>query len=245
MSTEIVKSDAQDIALSDGASVLHIIAKAAADPNVDVAKMQALLQMQEHIMVKQAEIAFTEAMNRLKPKLPKITKNGAIELKGGAKIRFAKYDDIHVALMPLLTEEGFTISYDSDLAGNGALLRVTVIVKHVQGHTDRGSVFLPLADESGAKNRVQGFGSTQSYGKRYALCNYFDIVAEGEDDGGEGGGTEQISQEQVNRIRDMMLHTSADEKRFLQYMKTDAVENIMVRDYEKAMAALNQKARKG
>lgn len=232
--------------------MLQIVAQAAADPRVDVEKMRALLDMRNEEISRLAKIAFTEAMNRVKPKLPRIAKTGAIVLKDNkARIKYAKYEDIHAAVMPLLHDEGFTVAYTSDLAGTQqTTLRVTVIVKHKQGHEESGSVFLPLIDDTGAKNRVQGAGSILSYGKRYALCQYLDIVAEDEDDNGMGGSTEPITEQQKNNILDMILDREADEGRFLAYIsevshtETKRIEDIQQRHYETAMSALRQKRKR-
>src|SRR4030095_1151558 len=104
--------------------------------------MERLMAMKERFDADQAKRAFTEAMNRVQPRLPSIKKNGAIEIKAGGRLAYARYQDIHAAVKPPLVEEGFTVSYSSEVAAPG-LLKVTVTVKHVQGHSDTGSVFLP------------------------------------------------------------------------------------------------------
>lgn len=242
---EISESVARQMPTDDpsemSGALLDVITRAASDPTVDVAKMERLLDMQMKIVALAAEVAFNNALARLKPRLPRVNKNGAIILRDGVtRIPYAKYEDIHEAVMPLLAEEGFTVSYSSELVTNAALLRVTATFRHTNGHHDVGSVYLPLTDDSGAKNKVQGVGSILSYGKRYALCNYLDIVTEGEDDDGQGG-AKPIDEKQRSQITDMIADSNANEKRFLEYMGVKSVEEIMVKDFNKAMNALKQK----
>lgn len=226
-----------------GTDLLRIIANAAADPRVDVAKMASLLDMQEKVMARAAEAAFNQALARLKAKLPRVSKNGAILLKNGSRIAYAKYEDVHEAVMPLMLAEGFTVSYSTELVANSTLLEVRATFRHSAGHQDVGKAYLPLTDDSGAKNKVQGAGSILSYGKRYALCQYLDIVTEGEDDDGTQGDAKPISEQQQSQIRDLIADSGADEGKFLSYMGVASVEDIIVRDFAKAVNALNQKRR--
>jgi hypothetical protein len=169
----------------DPTDVARIIAEAAADPRVDVAKMERLLDMQMRVLARASEESFNRALARLKARLPRIAKNGAIVLKDGkTRIPYAKYEDIHEAITPLMHEEGFTVSYSAELVGNGSLIEVRATFRHADGHQDIGKAYLPLTDDSGAKNRVQGAGSILSYGKRYALCH----AGRREADRGEGTG---------------------------------------------------------
>lgn len=240
MPEEIVPDDPAEV----GASLLRLIATAAADPRVDIAKMERLLDMQTRVMARAAEVEFNQALARLKAKLPRVMKNGVIVLKDGrTRIPYAKYEDIHEAVNPLMLEEGFTVSYSTELVAGSSLLEVRATFRHSGGHQDVGKAYLPLSDDSGAKNKVQGAGSILSYGKRYALCQYLDIVTEGEDDDGMQGGAKAITEKQQSQIRDLIADSGADEAKFLVYMGVEKIEDIIVRDFAKAVAALNQKRR--
>lgn len=243
MSTEVaIQEQHGEVArrLDPDASMLSIIAEAARDPRVDVDKMERLLAMKEREDAKVAERAFTEAMNRVKPLLPRIKKNGVIQLGSKGSLAYAKYEDIHAAVMPLLHENGFTVSYSSELAGQG-LLKVVVTLKHIGGHSDSGVAFVPLVDESGAKNKVQGHGSALSYGKRYALCDYLDIVTEGQDTDGTFVSTEPINDQQVNVLTRLLSVTKSSEQKFLAYMKVDCIADITHAQYKKALTLLEDK----
>ena len=101
-------------------SLMDIIASVAASPTADVAKMRELLALRLDIERRDAEIAFNQAMARLQPRLPRVKKNGSIDFGGGKPaMKFARWEDIDTAIRPLLTEEGFSLSFTAQPAPSG------------------------------------------------------------------------------------------------------------------------------
>jgi len=98
--------------------MLSIIADAAQNPAVDVAKMKELLTLKRDLIHDQAVAEFNAAYGRLVVKLPRIKKDGAVEYpddKGKKKKAFAyaTYEAIDEIVRPLLLDEGFSLSFDS------------------------------------------------------------------------------------------------------------------------------------
>src|SRR5712691_4864702 len=92
--------------------LLSVIANAVADPRMDVEKMQRLLDMHMQITTENRKVAFAAAMSRLQAKLPQINKEGRIIVKGVERSRYARIEDIDLAIKPLMAEEGFSFSFD-------------------------------------------------------------------------------------------------------------------------------------
>lgn len=245
--TEALSRQPQENPTALSANLIDAITRAAKDPSVDVDKMSKLLEMHMRMVAVAAEASFNQAFARLQPRLPRITKSGAIILKDGkTKIAYAKYSDIWDAVGGLLAEEGFSVSYSSELVSTGSLLKITVTLRHIDGHHSDGSVFLPLTDDSGAKNRVQGSGSIYAYGKRYSLSQLLNIITEDEDDDGMRGAGFPIDEKKVSRILDLIADIKDSGKAFnddgfLKLMKVTRIEDITNGQYETAIAALNQK----
>lgn len=235
MSTELTVPERREM------SLIEVISVAASDPNIDPTKMAQIVDLQMRIQEKQAEIAFNEAMSRLQPKLPRIEKNGVIGINSTTKTKYAKYEDIDVAIRPLLAEEGFSISYRTAFV-EGKLI-VNGILRHRMGHKEECSIPLPV-DASGAKNATQGMGSTLSYGKRYTLCALLNIVTVDEDNDGNGATAEPITDDQVAHIENLVQDTGADLRRFLKYMGVERLADIRTTDYRKAVDALQRKAQR-
>ncbi len=235
--------------LPESSSLLAIIARAASDPQVDIAKMQALLDMQERIIAKQAEAEFNQAFTRLVVRLPRIKKDGQVsypDKQGNPKLafKFAKLETIDSAIRPLLDEEGFSLSFNSVPRADGGGIIVTGTLRHTSGHTQSASIPLAL-DASGGKNNLQGMGSTFSYGRRYTTMMLLNVITEDEDDDGKLGGTEFVNAAQVAEIEQLITSGGIPRDPFLEWIGAVRVENIQAADFTTAKNALLKKARKG
>lgn len=230
--------------MSEALSLLNIIATAAENPNVDVVKLQALLDMQERVVAKQAEGAFNKALARLSANMPRVKKNGRVDLgKGGGGYDFAKWEDMDAVIRPLMRQEGFTLSFNTaSKDGGGATILGTLL--HEDGHSR--TVSIPLALDSGAgRNNLQAMGSTLSYGKRYCAEMLLNIVREGVDDDGQDGGTDRITADEAAQIRKELDDLGGSHAGFLKYMGVGSIEQIKAADFRKAVASLATKRRQG
>lgn len=231
------------------ATVLQAIVQMAKDPDLDVAKFSALIEMQQRAETRQAEIEFSRALAALAAKMPRVKKNGRVELidKQGVSrgtYAFAKWEDIDKVIRPLMTEEGFTLSFDSQpRSADGGGLIVTGTLLHRDGHSRSAS--MPLALDTGpGRNNLQAMGSTLSYGKRYVAEMLLNIVREGEDDDGFAGGSEPISAEETAELNRGLTETKSSLDAFLGFMGVAALPDIQRRDLTKARNAIEQKRRK-
>jgi len=84
MSAAPVRREQAVVPTSDAAAIIQVIERAARDPNIDIDKMERLLQMQERIVARQAKAAYADALARLQPTLPIIGERGAIKNNSGA-----------------------------------------------------------------------------------------------------------------------------------------------------------------
>jgi len=221
--------------------MLGMIARAAVDPSVSVEKLERLMALKERYDAKAAETAFAEAMARLQPTLPRITKHGRIMVSGQVRNTYAKLEDIDEEIRPLYSAEGFSISWNTSTESTVPGTRVLGKLRHRAGHSEAYAIFLPN-DNSGGKNGIQGVGSTVSYGKRYLLCSMFNIITVDADD--DGSGTEVITIEQKNRILDLITERNADYARFCRFMDVQEVEEITQDRFEMAINALQNKGRR-
>lgn len=233
MSEAIVVRE-QSLPQQPAENLLAIIANAAKDPNVDIEKMERLMAMHERLVTEQRRTAFMAAMARLTPKLPEIGKLGTSHHG-----KYARLEDIDRAIRPLIAEEGFSLSFDSQPAEGK--VRVTCKLSHAEGHFETKQIDLPL-DNSGSKNGAQSVISTVSYGRRALVKMFFNLIEAGEDT--DGNNPEAITQDQVIVIRDLIKETGSNEKAFLELIAgTESVEAIQARDYKRVLNALETKKR--
>lgn len=188
----------------DGAAaLLQVIARAAENPQVDVDKMQKLLDMQQQVMARQAEAAFNVAMNQAQAEMVRVATDAE---NSHTRSRYATYAAMDRALRPIYTRHGFSISYDTQDTDNGDFVVVVAYVSHSAGHTRTYRAKVP-ADGKGARgndgvmNRTQAFGSANSYGMRYLLKLIWN-VAIGEDD--TDGNTTDGNMEAVAKLAESL-----------------------------------------
>jgi hypothetical protein len=168
-------------AASETAAVLAVIERIALNKDVDVDRLERMLQMQERIIAKQAESAFNRDMAAMQAELPTIQKNGKIEVNNVVRSTYARFEDINEAVKPIMQKYGFAVTFKVETADR---VKVTGILTHREGHRETTDMVLPV-DASGSKNAVQAIGSSVQYGKRYVMCALLNIST-GDDDDGEG-----------------------------------------------------------
>lgn len=160
----------------------------ATNPDVDVEKLERLIQMQERIMAHNAKAAFNAAYSRMQAELPEVAERGQIVVKGTVRSHYAKLEDIQVAVKPVLKAYGFAIRHRTEWPeGKANVIRIVGILSHEQGHSEE-SVFEAPMDRSEYRTDIQSMGSTVSYGRRYTTLDLLNISTRGADDDGQKSG---------------------------------------------------------
>jgi hypothetical protein len=246
MSAIATIADAPNAVQSYSDGLLEVISRAARDPNVDIDKMERLLQMQERIQARDAKTAYTVALAEMQPLLPIIDRKGRIIVKDKAtkeitqSTGFAKWEDISMAITPILSQNGFSLTFENGLADDGRIT-TTAVLAHRAGHEGRNTVTL-AHDSSGSKNAVQAVGSSMSYGKRYSACGLLNIVTQGEDDDGQkAGDPATVDDTQLARLTALASEVEADVRKFCQYLKIDSLRDLPANRFNEAIDKLRAK----
>lgn len=154
---------------------VQMIERIAVNPDVDVAKLEKLLDMQERILRHSAEAAFNAAFSAMQAELPEVAERGKTD-----KTTYATLEDIILKVRPVLARHGFALSHETEWPDDKHV-KVVGILTHREGHARR-SVFLSGADATGSKNAIQALGSAMSYGRRYTTCDLLNIATRKQDD---------------------------------------------------------------
>jgi hypothetical protein len=193
MSTELLPLEESSSALparrSDALApdLAVLVERVLTDPNADVSKLSALLDVNERILNRNAKSAFDEAFSRMWPELPEVDERGVIKQKDGSiKSRYAKYEDIQSAVRPVLKQFGFALRHRTEFpAERPGIIRIVGILSG-HGHSEE-SVFEAPPDKNDYRTAIQDQGSTISYGKRYTTEDLLNIITRGVDNDGQGG----------------------------------------------------------
>lgn len=227
-------------------SILAVIERAARDPNIDVDKMERLMQMHERIVNKQGETAFAAAMNRAQSRVRAI----APDLENRqTNSRYASYQALDNVLRPIYIEEGFSLSFDTEAGPVPEVVRVKCYVTHREGFSRTYHIDMP-ADGKGAKGgdvmtKTHATSSAVSYGMRYLLRMIFNVVVGEYDDDGNAAGAVCITESQAADLRALATEIGANIPAFLQVMKAETFEKIPASRYKDALATLEAKRNRG
>ena len=234
-------------------SMFELIMRAVKDPACDPTKMAQLLELSRQVRADDAKTAYMRSMVNLKPLLPIIDRKGRITIhaKGADKIpaniiqstAYALWEDIDAAITPILHDHGFVLTFK---CGSGPDGRVTVtgVLSHEMGHSEETTMTLPL-DTSGSKNNVQAVGSSTSYGKRYTASLLLNLRTKGEDDDGKlGGDPGPISEEQAEKLLEMLTRDKADVQGFCKYMGISSLIELLEKDFARAVEVINTRSQK-
>ncbi|MGA9854294.1 MAG: ERF family protein [Gammaproteobacteria bacterium] len=228
---------------SDSNSILSLIAKAASDPNVDVAKMDKLLDMQERLLTKNSEGAFSVAMNRAQEQMGRISTDASNPQTHSKYVTYGKLDKV---LRPIYTGAGFSLSFGTQDCPLPEHVRVICYVSHVGGCTRIYQHDVPC-DGKGAKGndvmtKTHAGGAAIAYGKRYLLSMIFNIAIGEDTDGNPPPATlPRISEKQAADLEALITEAGANKAAFLKYIKVARIEDIAAQAYSNAVAALEQK----
>lgn len=226
-------------------NLLEVVATAVMDPRCDVAKMQALLDMQERVEEREAKKAFTIAFNALQAELPIINRDGKIDhgdgltAKGNRKLKtsFATYPNLNRVCGPLMKKHGFTFSTSMEPEASGAMVAVSTL-EHIGG-ASRSTRFRLTADSTGGKNNQQGWGSSQQYGMRYNMIALLNIVSEAKEDADNDGfpvdhDPKTITEKQAAELIKLLDDAGGDKRKFCEAMGVDGIALIAASDFEVA-----------
>jgi hypothetical protein len=240
METEVaIRTETQE-------SFLSAIERLASNPNVDVDKIQRIMDMQEHILDRNAKQAFNSAMVRAQSKMPVIGKKKKNTQTGSM---YAGYEDILEKCQPIYTKEGLSVTFyqgkgtPEDPLAEGCL-RAMADIMHEEGHTKTIHADIPV-ETTGPKGgtlmtKTHATGSAFSYARSYLIRLIFNIPTGDDDDGNRAGGTVQfITDKQVSIICDMLNFKNISSARLLKVLGAASVETILAKDFQKAKASID------
>jgi hypothetical protein len=175
--------------LGEAAALIQVIERAAANPQIDVEKMERLFALHERILARNAEMAFNEAMSECQKEMPQVERDAENQQTHSWYTRLETLSD---AAVPVYTKHGFSLSFGEDDCPKEGHIRVICFCSHRSGHTRtyRGDIPIDIAGLKGNPNKTptHAFGSTKSYGRRYLTLDIFNIVMKNEDDDGQEAG---------------------------------------------------------
>lgn len=222
---------------NDGATLLAIIQQAAQQPDVDVSKMQHLLELKREWDRDRAAETYSAAITEFQRKCPQIHKGR--KPASGPIYTYASYDDVMVVVSPILAECGIAVTFSTDCADKA--IKTTCRLR-VGTHYEDHVFTIPVPEMR--VNETQKYGAALSYAKRYALQSALNIVVTDEDtDAGNLSGA-TITDEQAIQLQEWIDSTGADKAKFLAFLKVERLADLPASKFANAMEAIQKKAKR-
>jgi len=228
-----LKVAAKAPAIVDHNPYVQMIAVAAAQ-DVDVEKLEKLMDLQERWEDRSAKKEYLTALASFAENPPVIAKDKVNTQYDSNYVSLENTTNTLVAaLAPFGLKHRWTIDQSAGIA-------VTCILSHVGGHSETVTIVGP-PDTTGKKNEIQQIKSTITYLKLATLESVTGTAsATGSlsDDGNSYGAT-TITLEQAAGLRDEVAAIEGDEKFFCNWLcKVDSFDEIPERQLAKAKKAI-------
>lgn len=193
----------KEIAAQEPQTMTDQLISMAIDKDLDIEKLQRLIDMKDAEEKKTAKSQFDRSMAACQAKIQPVLADADNDQTGS---KYSKLHTIVTALKPIYTAEGFSIAYRTEETpiqrlAEGGWFRVLAVISHVGGHSETHHVDLP-ADTKGIKGSVNktmihGIKSTISYARNILLGLIFNFVSsEDIDDDGNAAGAMQGDRKQ-------------------------------------------------
>lgn len=186
--------------------MIGMIERIMSNPEMPIERVNALMDLRERQMDKEAEQEFNRSFAAAMAEMPMVKRTGKnVHLKRN----YATLDDLIAASRPVLAKHGLSLNWQTGIDGDQIWVRA--IVRHASGHQisteERGA-----RDKSGSMNVLQGGGSTQTYLKRYTGFAILGMASGDEvDDDGASAGQSRVTDAEVSAIiENINAKSSAD-----------------------------------
>ena len=230
--------------------MVSMIERMAMSPDVDVEKLERLMAMQEKMLDREAEQAYTRAMVAVQSNIQAVTRD---KINPQTHSKFVSLEAMKKVVVPVYTQEGFALSYGEGESTKENSVRVTCKVMHSGGHSENFFYDCPIDDKGIAgkvnKTPTHGKASAVTYGERYILKLIFNITIQDEDDDGNAAShiVEYIDEDMVNILHSKLTENEIDEKKFYSWLKrdlkVDGLENISMQAYKTVTARIDSAIR--
>lgn len=214
---------------SDNLAMLDMIERLATNPDVDVSKMQQILDMKTTVFDKGAEIEFNRSMSIVQAELKPVARDAE---NSHTKSTYAKLESICEAITPIYTSHGFALSFYEEDCPKADHVRVMCEITH-SGFSKVRHLDVPsdIMGTSGnrTKTNTQGFGSTTSYGRRYLTVMIFNITIKDMDNDGNttvATQTQFVSKTQIASLRKELKAAKYKEKDFCKRAKVEKLAEL-------------------
>jgi len=206
----------------------------------NVAAVEQIVKLYEHMQAKDAEKDFAAAFNALQSEMPGVRATVPVPNNDGTvRYRFAPYEDVMEQVAPMLQKHGFTIAFSTRYE-DSRLIKICTL-QHTSGHKQSNEFAVRIGKGPPGASETQADGAAGTYAKRLALCDALNIVIERERDNDPRAEGALISPEQAQSLKSRVHATGSDERAFLKFAGASTYEQIRADRYPELDQNLRRK----
>lgn len=234
--------------------LLTIIERVANNPDIEIERMQALLNMRAEEEERQRRIAREDRDDAARRAF--LNAFSAVQQEIGPIIRsrknthtnstYADLADIERIVTPILTQHGFSttaVPVPCEIDGH---IRMRLTIGHNGGHERHYEDDFPL-DQAGSggkvnKTGIQAKGSTQTYARRYLKANALDLSFMDDRDGNRPrADVEKITPDQHDALIELCDDVGADKVKLCEFYGIESLADIPAGAFDKVKSTIERK----
>lgn len=236
---------------SEHQALLDMISAAAANPKVNVDKLDRLLAMRDRAIAQEREREFFEVLSRAQAEMGPVVADAKNK---ETQSKYASHAALDRAVRPIYTkpEYNFALTYDTEPCSIPEMMTF-VCFATARGHTRKYTIDLPV-DGKGPKggnvmSRTHAASSGVTYAMRILLKMVFNLPVDRDDDGNAAGKTvtdavdpdvPKIDQKQIDALIEKCEAVGCPRPKFLLWAKVARLEDIPADLYAGCLAGLNE-----
>jgi hypothetical protein len=220
-----------------------MIERLSTNPQLNVEVFDRLLAARRSEEDRAAERAFNAAMSQAKGELTPVLKTRAVDYPskkegaGRVKYSYESFADVARVVDPVFAQHGLSYRYSVEQSGDQ--VRVTCIVSHADGYSDRTKLEGKVDPGSTGMSMVQALGSALTYLQRYSLRAAIGLAAAVDDDGrGAGGSSPKITVDQANDLQRLIDETGRSQATLLRLVGVEQVAEMNLDQFNRAVEVL-------
>ena len=227
--------------LSGGGGLLAMIERLASNPQLNIDVFDRLLTARRQEEDRVAERAFNAALSQAKGELSPVLKTRDVDFttKSGSKTKY-KYEsmaDVARAVDPTFQRHGLSYRFSIDQTLD--TVKVTCIVSHDGGYSERTTLEGKVDPGSTGMSLVQALGSALTYLQRYSLRAAIGLAAGIDDDGRGAGSSPKINAQQADELERLIVDTGRSETTLLRLIGVDQIDAMTVDQFTRAKEVLD------
>jgi len=166
------------------------------------------------------------------------------------KYKYRNQEDILEALKPVLAEYEYSIvinDYIEEIAGRVYVKAEVHLYDSDMKPIASSSAYAREPAEKKGMDAAQITGATSSYARKHALNGLFaiddtkDADSHKPENGKDETPQQKITDSQLSQITDLIYETGANYAKFCKYLGVHKIEDLPVKDFNKAIRALENK----